>query len=82
MCVGPKLTQSELRGRQPLTFVAKHLLTPFVTLMGQDRGVEVSCVARIHGKLTLRYHHTARARWTLSAPSFLTKVSRVPSAVL
>ncbi|WOO77718.1 uncharacterized protein LOC62_01G001282 [Vanrija pseudolonga] len=33
---------SELRGRQPLAFVSKHLLRPLSDLLSQDRGVEPS----------------------------------------
>lgn len=33
---------TEMRGRQPLSFIAKHLLSPFSILMAQDRAVDVS----------------------------------------
>ncbi|KLT41572.1 hypothetical protein CC85DRAFT_118698 [Cutaneotrichosporon oleaginosum] len=35
-----QFNMTEMRGRQPLTFIAKHLLAPFSVLMAQDRGVE------------------------------------------
>ncbi|BEI80462.1 hypothetical protein CcaverHIS002_0109910 [Cutaneotrichosporon cavernicola] len=35
-----QFNMTEMRGRQPLTFIAKHLLSPFSVLMAQDRGVE------------------------------------------
>ncbi|GMK57683.1 hypothetical protein CspeluHIS016_0405170 [Cutaneotrichosporon spelunceum] len=37
-----QFNMTEMRGRQPLTFIAKHLLSPFSVLMAQDRGVELA----------------------------------------